>query len=81
MKEYRFKSLMKCGDVLVEVLDKDHVIVKKKIKEREPPYIPSIDSFQKQYPPDSLGKYERLGSSIEEVIDFFMERKECDNHE
>lgn len=68
--EIDYKSLV-YGDVFVEILDKDHAVVKKKIKEAYPPYFPSSYSFSKQYSPDSLKKYERLGSSIKEVIDYF----------
>ena len=65
--DHPIESVYEQDKTLVGILDKDHIIVKRKIKDRELPYIPSIYSFQKQYPPDSLEKYERLGSSIEEV--------------
>lgn len=45
------------SETLVRTLLKEY---KKKHEDRDPSYIPSIYSFQKQYPPDSLGKYERL---------------------
>ena len=61
--EINYKSIV-YGDVFVEILDKDHAVVKRKIKDREPSYIPSIHSFQKQHPPDSLEKYERLGQAL-----------------